>query len=51
VKFTEGRFCRTHLENHSAQLRRQQQLLALRDQGIDHKMLAHIWLARRAGNQ
>jgi hypothetical protein len=32
----------TYLEYHAAQLCRKQQLLPLRDQGIDHKVLLHI---------
>lgn len=33
----------TYLEDHSTQLCGEQQLLALRDQGINHKMLPHVW--------
>ena len=32
----------TYLEYHSAQLCSEQQLLSLRDQGVDDKMLLHI---------
>jgi hypothetical protein len=33
----------TYLQDHSTQLRCQEELLALGDQGVNHKVFPHIW--------